>query len=565
MSLRVALTLGSTVRHRLPEDVLELCRLSEARLIGHRATPVQIHDRMALIGWAFHREGLGACDTLDDEAVAQIRAQHGSWALRHLWGNFLLAWADDAGAIWLLRSPPSGQGVYRACSKNAAGDKSAVCIFTDLALARALGFRFDRPDPEAIDAHIRFPLLRGRATGIADVSEILPGEVIDVATGSISDASWSPWNHVAIPPRHVPPDELHACVSGIVRAWATRFGRLQLELSGGLDSSIVAACLRGRETPWRAVNLATPGVPGDERVYARTSAERAGVEMVEIVMSDELGDPFALLVQPRARPGGFGLLGESDAALLNAARDFGAEAIFTGVGGDNVFGYIRKAGPVVDALKYAGPRTAWRAAGDLAVMTGDSIWRALWLAARRLVTRPRLWPRDPSLLSTRYDRLRPDHPWLEVPHGIAPGQFSYGRALLPIQPFVDGYDRAFAMPMIAPLLSQPLVELGLEVASWKWCQGGHDRSLARQAFAEELAPVVRDRRTKGRVESLFVPTFNANRSRLRGFLLDGWLASAGILDVDAVNAALDPPADALDAVYIRLLQIADVERWVRSL
>jgi asparagine synthase (glutamine-hydrolysing) len=119
--------------------------------------------------------------------------------------------------------------------------------------------------------------------------------------------------------------------------------------------------------------------------------------------------------------------------------------------------------------------------------------------------------------------------------------------------------------MIAPLLSQPIVELGLQGASWDWCAGGHDRALARAAFADRLAPMVRDRRTKGRVESLFVTSYNRRRGSIREFLLEGYLASAGIIDRDAVDAALQLPADALDAVYIRLLQIADVERWIRSL
>ena len=220
---------------------------------------------------------------------------------------------------------------------------------------------------------------------------------------------------------------------------------------------------------------------------------------------------------------------------------------------------------MVDAFRFAGFQSGMKAAADLADMTGDSLWRALRLAARRWVMRPAPWPADPAFLSARYETSRPPHPWLAPGHGVSAGQFGYGRAMLPIQPFLDGYDRALELPMIAPLLSQPLAEFGLSVATWQWSAGGHDRSLARKAFADKLPPIVRDRRTKGRVDSLFAPAFDANRPALRDFLLGGWLAAAAILDTDAIDAALRRPANALDAVYIRLLQIADVERWVRSL
>ncbi len=169
----------------------------------------------------------------------------------------------------------------------------------------------------------------------------------------------------------------------------------QLELSGGLDSSIVAACLKNRPAPWRAFNLATPEYRVTNvitRAPPQCTPERRSPRSSCPTRRRTRSAPIPI---PRARPGGFGLLGSSDEALLAAARDFGAEAIFTGVGGDNVFGYIRKAGPVADALQFAGFGEAWRAASDLATMTGDSVWRALRLALSQMIGARRLWPATP--------------------------------------------------------------------------------------------------------------------------------------------------------------------------
>ncbi len=151
--------------------------------------------------------------------------------------------------------------------------------------------------------------------------------------------------------------------------------------------------------------------------------------------------------------------------------------------------------------------------------------------------------RDATLLTTRDTTAK--HPTTArlVPPDIAPGQFGYGRALMPIQLFVDGYDRSFAMPMIAPLLSQPIVELGLQGESWDWCAGGHDRALARAAFADRLARWCEIDGQRAVSSLCSLRPITGRRGAIREFLLDGYLASAGIIDRDAVDAALKPPAD----------------------
>ncbi len=558
MSLKLAIEFEGKEAAGLPSGIQGYGRIGEARIVGAAGQPLFVAHDVLLAGYAFDRRTFSPRHEVQRAEAHRIAGTNGRWAVDNLWGNYLLGWAGRRGEVHILRSPSTGPALYHHRARRSA------CAFTDILLARALGYALDRPDAAALDAHLRFPLLRGPATGIEGLREILAGEVVVLGDGGPPTAAWSPWDYVGRPPRLVAPDELRGLVRSVVAAWSTRFPRIQLELSGGLDSSIVAASLAGRGD-WRAVNLATEGASGDERIYARAAAAAAGAPLLEIILEGDGGDPLAPPDRARARPAGFGLLRSSNAALLSAARDYGADAIFNGAGGDNIFGYIRRVGPIVDAFRFAGVRAGMTAAADLADLTGDSVWRALRLAARRLIIRPPDWPADPDFLSSRYELADPPHPWLASGHGVSAGQFGYGRAMLPIQPFLDGYDRALELPMIAPLLSQPLAEFGLSVATWQWSAGGHDRSLAREAFASELPPLVRDRRTKGRVDSLFAPAYDANRKALRDFLVEGWLASAGILDIDAIAEALLRPANALDAVYIRLLQIADVERWVRSL
>lgn len=493
---------------------------------------------------------------LSDDDVAELRRTRGRWALANIWGQYLLCWSDATGRTWLLRSPVDGPPLFHTTSPEGA------CAFTDLALARSLGFARGGPDPQAVDAALRFPFLRTPATELEGVREILPGEIVDLTSASRRAGSWSPWDYAARPPHRIDPVALRSMVQRVVTAWGGRFDRIQLELSGGLDSSIVAASLAGRRGAWRGLTLATRDPDGDERPYARAVTARAGVDLAERWRPPP-GDPLTLPARLRVRPGGFGLLAPSDSVFLEAAREFGADAIFTGTGGDNIFGYITSAGPILDALRYAGPSAAWHAAGDLARLARDNRWKALLYAARRMLRTPAPWPNEPSLLSSRFAGSMPAHPWTAGMSGVAPGQRTYGLALLLMQSFVNAYNRALELPMIAPLLSQPLVEMGLGVASWQWSEGGQDRALARRAFADLVPPEVLARRSKGRILSVFLPAFADNRAALREFLLEGWLAGAGILDRDAVAAGLERGVgDPLS--IMRMLEVADVEAWARS-
>lgn len=562
MSLSVALIDRGRPAVGLPAGVVRFGSIGRAALVGLPGTPLGRGEGIAIVGWAFRTSDFSACVVLDPKEAAEIVRTGGRWAIDNLWGNYILLWADAEDNPYILRSPLTGPAIYHAPLATSAAGPGQAIAFTDLRLARSFGFRLDRPDPAAVDAEIRAPLLRGRTTGLSGVSEILPGEIFRLGGSDPAPGGWSPWDYAHGAPSRVEPGALRELVIRIVSAWSARFDRVQLELSGGLDSSIVAACLAGRSGDWRAVTLATSDPDGDERVYARAAAARAGVPLAELMVPPEAVDPTSVLGRARARPGGFGLLAPVDAALGNMASDYGATAIFTGAGGDNVFGYLTSAAPIVDALRFEGAGAAWRSAGDLARITNDNVWKALRLALRKMaVTRPN-WPVDTSFLSTRFAGT-PRHPWFE---GMSawPGQRTYALKLLPIQPFLDGYDRALELPMIAPLLSQPLVEFGLRVPSWQWGEGGRDRALARRAFANDIPSAILNRRIKGRIESLFYPSFDKFREPLRHFLLEGWLASKDLLDRDAIAALIDRRKRADSTAILRLFHIADLERWVRS-
>ena len=566
MTISIALIQTEGSLPALPAGFSELAAIGSARLIGKAGTFVAQSGPAALIGHAFDRENFTPRLSLDPDTIQQIIRSEGAWAIRNLWGSFILVWSDAEGRVFVLRSPLTGPALFQTRRESDAGaGQDVCCAFTDLALARALGFKLDRPDPGAIDAYLRYPLLRTSRATIAEAIEILPGEIAPLRRTERRHASWLPWDYATSPPRRAEPRELGDLVRACVEAWSGRFARVQLELSGGVDSSIVAACLAARTEPWRAITMVTAEPDGDERVYARAVAERANVSLAELMLPTEPADPIAPATMLRVRPGGFGLIGPADAAFLASAQDYGADAIFSGTAGDGAFGYQTSIAPALDALHYVGIGEALRAAHDQARITDDNIWSALRHGVRGYFRGIRLWPVDDLLLSGHHGSERPSHPWMADADRVPPGQRRYGLGLLSIQPFLDGYDRSLALPKIAPLLSQPLIEYGLGVPSWQWGEGGVNRALARQAFRSDLPDIVLTRRSKGRILSMFLPAFERNRQRLAAYLLDGWLAGAGLLDLDAIADILAGRKDADTLALLRILQFADIEGWARSI
>ena len=109
-------------------------------------------------------------------------------------------------------------------------------------------------------------------------------------------------------------------------------------------------------------------------------------------------------------------------------------------------------------------------------------WRAAirLRAAARILRRPRRyrWRANPRFLTSPILKgldTRPfTHPWLEPPRGALPGKAAHIAALLRIQRHLDGTGQLGSLPIVNPLMAQPVMEASLAVPSWLWCQGGRN-------------------------------------------------------------------------------------------
>ena len=238
--------------------------------------------------------------------------------------------------------------------------------------------------------------------------------------------------------------------------------------------------------------------------------------------------------------------------------------MFDGAGGDNVFCSLNSASPALDAFRRRGPARGMAALEHLARLHGTTYWavaRAAWRRARR---RPVQWRRDTSFLAAgAAAEAMPDHPWLDHPERFDRGTYEQAQSIVGIRHFLPDATPGVAAT-IHPLLAQPVVEACLRVPSWLWVEGGRDRAVARAAFAGLLPDAILARRAKGGLVSMYIKGYMQGRGRLESLLLDGRLAEAGLLNREAVCAYLRRDEPPRDAGYIRLLELASAETWLRS-
>lgn len=518
-----------------------------------------------VIGHAFLPNGellrdQGAASTSLDASNAE------SWLSTQCWGEYLLVKTSQDGASDLcITRDPSGGVACIHCVRDGAG-----FVTSDISIATALGLYERRIDWDSVAHFLAYTYVKSERTTLAGIRELLPGCSLRVhdRIASITH-DWSPWDFVASSNRHIDIEDaataLRTAVEHTVKAWAGVDGSALVELSGGLDSSIVATCLR--DTPAR-VSCVTllPELPGaDERIYAGAVAEGLGVTLgVEALEVDNAR--FDAPVPPWCVTPGIGPLQHAVDAIMEsvAARD-GFACFYSGGGGDTVFGFLGGAAPAADAFKERGFRAGIRTTAQLAQLHRCTFWLAAKLTLSKLANPGRRAKRaNGDLLNPSVVPGCPDpHPWLDLPPGALPGDGERIEGLAGTQLFRDAVPRGMARWLRLPLLCQPVMETCLSIPSWMWVEGGRNRAVARMAFSGSLPSNVLHRRSKGNFSQYNGAVYRRNKDAMRTFLLDGLLASMGLLDGQAVSELLDRPLVLRDRSYTRIVDLCRTENWLR--
>lgn len=525
------------------------------------------HPGRVVIGALHDRGAVQPQRDLSVSAWNEIASSRGQRLMERYWGSYIAIVSHGADTT-IVRAPLGDLGcLYRRLDE-------LVIAASDLALLSAIC-----PHPainrEALVRHIAWPEWRREETCLDGVNELRGGNRLTVTRDSVKQATiWSPWSFVTR--KRMIEDCVEAArvvrdaVRLAVRARTTDCPRLVVLLSGGLDSSIVAASLARAGADFTCLNLLGDDAASDEQCYARMVAKSLGVplqmrrfeaEGVEVSRSGAAGMPYPVhrcFTQAQ------------DTIAAKFATQCGADAVVDGGGGDNIFFASRTVSILADCLRVGGfDRRFWDTARSLGNLGQTGLVRLAWRAAHRAWWRspaPRQ-PRGDDFLSDAARAIidaAPPHPWFTPPPATWPGRANHVALLVPAQNLAEAVNAQVSLRAISPLVSQPVIEACLRVPSWLWLEPGRDRAAARRAFADDLPQAIINRRSKGTPTGFAAALFDRHRAEIRDMLMEGYLAAHGILDRDRLARVVDVIGPVRDLRFVRIMELVDAEAWART-
>lgn len=518
---------------------------------------------------------------LEGLSADRIRRTSADVLAREFWGRYTCIVFDSATLTLLACRDPSG-GI--PCFHTVHRDVQVLCSRPiDLAY---LGIPAFEIHSDYLATHLARQGGQSRTTALHAVLEIQPGDVWTIASkGNSYGTYWSAAQWAANSAAGKGPTDPHHnerllrdTVVRCVSAWRKVHPKAIHTLSGGIDSSIVAAAW-GRSHASNGitcVNYVTADAEGDERNYAAAVSQHCGHELREIRhLSNIVSYERLRALIPASRPTRYRYSLEHGRQEAELAKSLGASAILDGGGGDQLFFQAPVMLAVSDALRALGTNRAfWQFAAAVAHEQGRSWAGLLALAIRGAIVR---YDRHVRSASAPYLNLLADHvrvgnhtdryqsPVIEASVGLPPGKRLQIASLSVPHPYFDAVGELGDPVRVSPLISQPIMELCLQLPTWQLCEGGIGRGLARRAFASDLPMIVLERRGKGRMAAHIERTVRANVSFVREFLLEGLMVREGWLDRERLEQALSLRPDIPNATYKELEEHLSTEAWLRAI
>lgn len=485
--------------------------------------------------------------TLNEGETQRIQESEGRCLIEHYWGHYVaILRSIDGTHVRILRDPT---GAMPCLSTNYQG---VDVIFSDIDDCVALGLVRDTINWDHIAAYLQYPRLVTKDTGLRSVQQVLAGECVDIGVnGTTKTFYWSPARiHDAqvVEDRHQAMRELRDAIQYCVEAWASCFDEVLLSLSGGLDSAVVLACLSERTVKANVIceNYYTEDMQGDERAYARKAANLAKVELIELPLraSDHRSLDSMFTGTKFARPAETQLPMEIELHRERLAKERNVEAVFSGQGGDHFFQQSATPHIAADYARRHGLRPEILGViADTARFTRRPIWSVMATVFSAGILHRQNDPyvlQQPLFLSeATSDALKPSdfrHPWVDDATHLPPNKVNQITAIVHSQNLYRR--RCHYASAVHPLISQPIIELCLQIPSYTLTYGGIDRALVRDAFCGKVPPEITRRRSKGVTAGTFSQLFVRNLPFLREFLLDGLLVRESVLDRRKTEANL---------------------------
>lgn len=529
----------------------------------------------------------------DDVPVARALAHgYARWReglLGRVRGPFALAvWDRGSRRGLLAQDQLGGRSLFTHV------DGRRLTFATEVGLLLALLDTRPGPDELALAYHlVEHSVPDGRML-YDGVRRLGGGRHLDLSdSGHVERRHWAPRYRPPLrAPRAELADRLRAELAAAVGDAASDGSDAALLLSGGLDSSAVAAVAAVRSPGLSAISAVFPAEPElDETTWAAQVAEHLGMPLTNVPVeeADPLDAAEAYLRAwelPLPVPG---LIVEQP--LIAAAGRLGAQVVLDGQGGDELFG----AAPflIADRVRRLRLPSAWRLSRRHPWLGSSPPLRHVWQVFTSVGVHGALPPGVHERVRRgrpveRYVPawLRPDlarayrdteDPWrwkrLDGPRWWASlaDTLTRGRERADVADYLRRRARMAGVEARSPLLDLGLVELVLRLPPETNFDPVTSRALVREALDGSLPPAVLARRDKRD----FAPFYHrrlqtaGSLERIRGLLDERSAAVGAYVDLGRVHRELldRPPAVGAPgwrAWAVHVWNIATAEQWLRT-
>ena len=480
------------------------------------------------------------------------------------WGRYIVVAHDPSVRTIAIYRDPSGM---IPCYYSIIG--SCVSISTGVPLNNNGKSNNTKINWDGVIQCLLMPHLRSRKTCLDGVYEVMPGEAVVIThDGVINQQIWNPLDYLGYRAQNdftAASELLMGTIADAVGSWCDRYRNPLISVSGGFDSSVLATLASSRGSAG-LLHFYTASARGDERPYATGLAEYLKLPLHTTFCKAEDVDVHQNFSSFRPRPSARSFTQSFDKASADYAAAIGSDAHLNGGGGDNVFGKMHSAYPLVDRYRKEGfsPELVTTAL-DICRVTGASLPSVLRQAIEAILKGrgPATWYVQPALLadSVISSPLPDVHVWVDAVKHALPGQRQLVRNIARATALTDYMNIHGDLPTIYPFLSQPIMELCLSFPTWFWVRNGRDRALARAAVHDLLPPQILDRTSKGAFDGLTHGILEKNRAAVFDDLENGVLADRGLIDVPAIK--ISKSYNAFGATS-DILYLHEIEIWCRS-
>ena len=533
-----------------------------------------------VLGRLFHNDYSSQDEDLNDaQSRACIRTK-GQHLIDEYWGRYVAFLNDgNSSARYVIRDP---SGAFPCFHTSCRGVDFYFSDMQDAANFDSLLFTVNW---DYLKTNIKLPQFQKTHTGLNEVDEVLPAELVEITQFERKHRFL--WDPTKISQTEVVEDPeaaatlLRETVKNTIGALAGCYDRIVHNL-GGLDSSILLACIA--DAPKRpdvtCINYFTKSPRGEERYYSRQVAERVGVPLVESELDYRKTDLNNIFRSNKlASPLGFfdciGLTGD----VVALAKEKNAQAIFYGIGGDNVFYQIPRN---LSALDYVNRHGFGKQSLKIA-MEGARYGRRTLTSTIRSMLRERFFPvpcyryvDDSRFDGFKIPLINPEvvdsevherflHPLLLPDDSDPKGKFMHMLSCAFFAPeYYDHWDTSYFAERVNAYLTQPIVEVCLRIPTWVLAYRGIERGLARKAFRNDLPQDIILRRSKSTPSEYYRAVYEQNRDFIREMLLDGVMVQRQFLLRNKLEKALSKEDLFLLVEPGRILGFLATEVWLRG-